>query len=172
MESSYLFMLQLAIVLLAAHVAGVISEKLKQPAVMGQILVGLIFGAGLLDKTELIEQFAHIGVVLLMFIAGLATDVKELMASIKSSSLIALGGIILPAALVFIGIMVILPDHSLIVALFLGLVSTATSVSISVQTLREMKQLRAKQGLMILGAAIIDDVVGIILLSNQCPFRY
>lgn len=165
MESSYLFILQLAIVLLAAHVAGVLSEKLKQPAVMGQILVGLIFGAGLLDKTEIIEQFAHIGVVLLMFIAGLETDVKELMASIKSSSLIALGGIVVPATFVFIAIMVILPTHSIVVALFLGLVSTATSVSISVQTLREMKQLRTKQGLMILGAAIIDDVVGIILLT-------
>lgn len=165
MESSYLFMLQLAFVLFAAHVAGVISEKFKQPAVMGQILVGLLFGAGLMDKTELIEQFAQIGVVFLMFIAGLETDVKELMASIKSSSLIALGGIIVPAALVFIGIMIFYPNQSMVVALFLGIVSTATSVSISVQTLREIKQLRTKQGLMILGAAIIDDVAGIILLT-------
>jgi Kef-type K+ transport system membrane component KefB len=162
MESSYWFMLQLALLLFAANVAGRISEKFKQPAVMGQILIGLVLGAGLMEQTELIEQFAQIGVVFLMFIAGLETDVKELLASIKSSSLIALGGILFPAILVFIGIMVFYPNQSMVVALFLGIVSTA---SISVQTLREIHHLRTKQGLMILGAAIIDDVVGIILLT-------
>lgn len=165
MESNYWFMLQLALLLLAANVAGRISERFKQPAVMGQILIGLVLGAGLMQKTELVEQFAQIGVVFLMFIAGLETDVKELLASIKSSSLIALGGILFPAVFVFIGIMVFFPNQSMVVALFLGIVSTATSVSISVQTLREIHHLRTKQGLMILGAAIIDDVVGIILLT-------
>ncbi|MBM7561289.1 cation:proton antiporter [Fusibacter tunisiensis] len=165
MESSYWFMVQLALILLAANVAGKLSEKFKQPAVMGQILIGLVLGAGLMEKTEIIEQFAQIGVVFLMFIAGLETDVKELLASIKSSSLIALGGIVFPAFLVFAGMMIVFPNQSMLVALFLGIVSTATSVSISVQTLREIHQLRTKQGLMILGAAIIDDIAGIILLT-------
>lgn len=165
MESKYLFLLQLAAILLAAHVAGLISERLKQPAVLGQIIIGLILGAGFMEKTELINQFAEIGVVFLMFIAGLETDVKELVESGKSSSMIAFGGVIVPAVLVFAGMMLIVPSHDKTVALFLGVVATATSVSISVQTLREIGKLRTKQGIMILGAAIIDDVVGIVLLT-------
>ncbi|GAU75724.1 cation:proton antiporter [Fusibacter sp. 3D3] len=165
MESKYMFLLQLAAILLAAHVAGLISERLKQPAVLGQIIIGLILGAGLMEKTELINQFAEIGVVFLMFIAGLETDVKELLESGKSSSIIAFGGIVVPAVLVFVGMMLIIPSHDKTVALFLGIVATATSVSISVQTLREIGKLRTKQGVMILGAAIIDDVVGIVLLT-------
>lgn len=165
MESKYFFLLELGGILLAAHIAGLVSERLKQPAVLGQIVVGLILGAGLMEKTEIINQFAEIGVVFLMFIAGLETDVKELVESSKSSSMIALGGVIVPALLVFLGMILIIPSHDKTVALFLGVVSTATSVSISVQTLREIGQLRTKQGLMILGAAIIDDVVGIILLT-------
>lgn len=165
MESGYFFMLQLAIVLLAAHVGGVVSKKLKQPVVLGQIVVGIILGMGLLEKTSMIHEFAQIGVVLLMFIAGLETDVKELISSIRSSSMIALGGILIPAALVFVSLMVFIPNQSMAVAMFLAIVSTATSVSISVQTLREIHRLRTKQGVMILGAAIIDDVAGIILLT-------
>lgn len=165
MESSYMFMLQIAIVLLAAHVGGAVSKRLKQPVVMGQIVVGIVLGMGFLEKTSIINEFSQIGVVLLMFIAGLETDVKELVASIKSSSMIALGGILLPAGLVFISLMVFIPNQSMAVALFLAIVSTATSVSISVQTLREIHRLRTKQGVMILGAAIIDDVAGIILLT-------
>ena len=165
MESNYLFILQLAIVLGVAHIAGYISEKFNQPAVLGQIVAGLILGAGFLAKTEMIEMFAQIGVILLMFVAGLETDVDELLRSIKSSSLIALGGIIAPAVLVFVSIMLIFPSQSASSAIFLGIVTTATSVSISVQTLKEMDKLRTKQGVMIMGAAIIDDVVGIILLT-------
>lgn len=159
------FLVELAIVLLAAHIGGMISKKLKQPVVLGQIIVGIIMGMTLMKKTATIHDFGQIGVVLLMFVAGLETDVKELMTSIRSSSMIALGGVVLPAVLVFAGIMIVVPGESAVAALFLGIVSTATSVSISVQTLREIHRLRSKQGLMILGAAIIDDVVGIILLT-------
>ena len=165
MDSKYVFLMQLGIVLLGAHLAGLVSERFKQPAVLGQIIVGLIFGMGLLEKTVLIADFAEIGVILLMFIAGLETDVKELIKSSHSSSLIAIGGVVLPAVLVFIGMRLILPSHDVNTALFLAVVCTATSVSISVQTLREIGQLRTKQGVMILGAAIIDDIIGIVLLT-------
>jgi len=165
MESKYLFLFQLGVVLISAHIAGLLSERLKQPAVLGQIIVGLILGAGIVEKTVLISEFAEIGVVLLMFIAGLETDVKELIASSRSSSLIAFGGVALPAILVYFGMWLVLPDHNQTVAMFLAVVATATSVSISVQTLREINQLRTRQGVMILGAAIIDDIVGIILLT-------
>ncbi len=163
--TSEFFLLEIAMVLFAAHLGGMISKKLKQPVVLGQIIVGIILGMGIMEKTEIIHEFGQIGVVLLMFVAGLETDVKELIASIRSSSMIALGGVVFPAVLVFGGLMLFVPNQSVVVALFLGVVSTATSVSISVQTLREIHHLRSKQGLMILGAAIIDDVVGIILLT-------
>lgn len=159
------FLVEIALVLFAAHIGGMISKKLKQPVVLGQIIVGIVIGMTVMKKTETIHDFGQIGVVLLMFVAGLETDVKELVTSIRSSSMIALGGIVFPAVLVFLGMMIFVPSESALVALFLGIVSTATSVSISVQTLREIHKLRSKQGLMILGAAIIDDVVGIILLT-------
>lgn len=159
------FLVEIALVLLVAHVGGMISKKLKQPVVLGQIIVGIIIGMTFMKKTDTIHDFGQIGVVLLMFVAGLETDVKELLTSIRSSSMIALGGVVVPAVFVFLGIMFLIPGESAVVALFMGIVSTATSVSISVQTLREIHRLRSKQGLMILGAAIIDDVVGIILLT-------
>lgn len=165
MESSYLFILELAIILAVAHLAGMLSSKFKQPVVLGQIIAGIIIGVGFMEKTEMIEVFAQIGVILLMFIAGLETDVDELRRSVRSSSLIATAGVILPAVLVFISIMLFFPGHDQSSAIFLGIVTTATSVSISVQTLREIGKLKTRQGVMILGAAIIDDVIGIVLLT-------
>lgn len=162
------FILDLGIILLAAHIGGTISRKFKQPAVLGQIIVGIILGMGIMTKTESIENFAELGVIFLMFIAGLETDVNELRESSKSSSLIALGGILAPSIFVFTGMYVYTSDFK--TSIFMGIVATATSVSISVQTLREIGQLRTRQGISILGAAIIDDVIGIILLTLAVGF--
>lgn len=164
MESNLDFLLQMCIILAAATLGGFISKKLGQPAVLGQILAGIVLGIAAVEKTEFIESIAEIGVIFLMFIAGLETDVKELLDSGKSSSMIALGGVIMPALFVFTG-MYLITGGALSLALFMAVISTATSVSISVQTLREMNQLRTKQGISILGAAIIDDIVGIVLLT-------
>ena len=163
MESNLQYILNLGIILLAANVGGVISKKFKQPAVLGQIIAGIILGIGIVEKTEFVEQLGEIGVIFLMFIAGLETDVNELKESGKSSSLVALGGVLTPALFVTGGSYLITGD--IISSLFMGIISTATSVSISVQTLREIGRLRTKQGVTILGAAIIDDIVGIILLT-------
>ncbi len=163
MESKLGFLFDIGIILLAANIGGIISKKLKQPVVLGQILVGLILGMGILEKTETVSQLAEIGVVFLMFIAGLETDVNELKASGRSSSLIALGGVLIPFILVFAGMYIV--TSNFLASLFMGVIATATSVSISVQTLREIDQMRSRQGIGILGAAIIDDVVGIILLT-------
>lgn len=164
MESNLDFLLQLCLILGAATLGGFISKRLGQPEVLGQILAGIVLGVATLEKTEFIESIAEIGVIFLMFIAGLETDVKELLDSGKSSSMIALGGVIAPAILVFIG-MYFFTHGEMGHALFMAVISTATSVSISVQTLREMNQLRTRQGISILGAAIIDDIVGIVLLT-------
>ncbi len=163
MESKLLFIFEIGCILLAANIGGIVSRRLKQPAVLGQIIAGVILGLGILHKTPMIESLGEIGVIFLMFIAGLETDVKELKASSKSSSLIAFGGVVLPLILVastsyfFTG--------SWQESLFMGVISTATSVSISVQTLRELRRLATPEGIGILGAAIIDDVVGIVLLT-------
>lgn len=168
MESKYIFLLEIGIILLAANIGGIISKKLKQPAVLGQIVAGIILGLGIMHKTELIEHLAEIGVIFLMFIAGLETDVEELKASSKSSSLIALGGVVLPFGFVAGGVYFVTKDVN--TSLFMGVIATATSVSISVQTLREIGQLRTRQGITILGAAIMDDIVGIILLTIMIGF--
>jgi len=163
MHSKLAFILEIGVILLAANIGGLISRKLKQPAVLGQIVAGIILGLGIMEKTAIIEHMGEIGVIFLMFIAGLETDVKELQESSKSSSLIAVGGVVMPLALVTSGTYFVTRD--LTASMFMGIISTATSVSISVQTLRELSQLRTRQGISILGAAIIDDIVGIILLT-------
>lgn len=164
MHSNLNFLVQLCIILTAATFGGYISKKLGQPAVLGQIIVGILLGLFSLGELNFIDNIAQIGVIFLMFIAGIETDVKELIDSGKSSSMIALGGVLAPGLLVFGGMYLINPEN-IGIALFMGVISTATSVSISVQTLREMNQLRTKQGISILGAAIIDDIAGIILLT-------
>jgi len=160
--------LDIAVILLFASVGGTISQKLKQPAVLGQIVAGLILGPSVLNlisTTESIHHMAEIGVILLMFIAGLETDISDLKASSKSSTLIALGGVLLPMGLGMLSLLVMKPEAPLTEGLFVGIILTATSVSITVEALRDLGKLRTKQGIGILGAAIIDDVVGIILLT-------
>jgi Kef-type K+ transport system membrane component KefB len=162
-ESKFAFLLHIGIILLAANIGGIISRRFKQPAVLGQILAGLVLGMGIIEKTDTISHLAEIGVVFLMFIAGLETDVNELKASGKSSSMIALGGVVTPFLLVAGGIYFV--TGNMLSSIFMGVIATATSVSISVQTLREIGKMRSKQGIGILGAAIIDDVIGIVLLT-------
>lgn len=163
MNSELVFIFDIAIILLLAMLAGMLAKRLNQPEVLGQIIVGIILGAGLMTKTSSIEEIGKIGVIFLMFIAGLETDIDELKESGKSSSLIALGGILVPS--IFVSITTYLVTKNFEASIFMGIVSTATSVSISVQTLKEIGHLRSREGIAILGAAIIDDVVGIIMLT-------
>ncbi|QSQ08431.1 Na(+)/H(+)-K(+) antiporter GerN [Koleobacter methoxysyntrophicus] len=159
-------LLELAVILLTTKIMGFISKRFAQPAVLGELLAGLILGPsllGIIKDSSMLRDLAEIGVILLMFIAGLETDVQELAESGKSSSLTALGGVILPLAggtlfALYFG-------KTLTQSLFLGTVLTATSVSISVQTLMEMNKLKSREGITILGAAVIDDILGIIILT-------
>lgn len=163
MENHLEFVIHLGLLLLAANVGGMISKKLKQPAVLGQIIAGIILGFGFMEQTEFITQISEIGVIFLMFIAGLETDVKELKATGKSSATVALMGVVVP--MLFVSTTAYYITGNLISSLIVGLISIATSVSISVQTLKEIGFLRSKQGVGILGAAIIDDIIGVILLT-------
>ena len=166
-----MFLLKLSVVLIAAELGGYICRKLKQPTVLGQLIMGIIIGPsllGLVQNTETLNHLSELGVILLMFIAGLETDLDELMESGRSSTMIAIGGILLPLVL---GIMTAMAfGRTIIEGFFIGVILTATSVSISVETLREIDRLKTKQGTAILGAAVIDDVIGIILLTLATGF--
>ena len=163
LESTLQFLLDIGILILGANIGGLISQKLKQPAVLGQIVIGIILGMGILEKSLFINHMSELGVIFLMFIAGLETDVRELQSSIKSSTTIAVAGIIAP--IVLVGGASYIITGNVVSSIFLGVISTATSVGISVQTLKELGHLQSRQGIGILGAAIIDDIIGIILLT-------
>jgi Kef-type K+ transport system membrane component KefB len=170
--------LQLAIILIvilfAAKLAGYISHRLGQPTVLGELLVGLILGPSLLDithlpfisdthLTETIIQLGDFGVLLLMFLAGMELEISELAGNFKVSAYSGTLGVVLPVGLGWGAGLLLHMDSS--AALFLGLTMGATSVSISVQTLMELKVLRSRVGLGLLGAAVFDDILVIVALS-------
>ncbi|MUT68408.1 cation:proton antiporter [Paenibacillus sp. NEAU-GSW1] len=165
------FILYLMLIILATKAAGALSVKLGQPSVLGKLLAGIVLGPAILGwvkPDDFIGHFAEIGVLLLMFIAGLETDVEQLRRNWRSSFAVAVGGIILP----FIGGYGLAEAFGLTKdqALFLGLLLCATSVSISVQTLKEMDKLGSREGTTILGAAVVDDVIVVVLLAVMMSF--
>lgn len=160
------FLIQLAIIIASVKLIGSLSDKLGQPTVFGKLLIGIIIGPsflGLVHETETLKLLSEIGVIILMFLAGLETDVDEFKKAGFAATLTALGGVILPMAAGSLYSMA--SGHQGFVPLFIGTVLTATSVSISAQTLKELGRLRSKVGMTILGAAVIDDVLGIIVLT-------
>lgn len=166
-----LLILQLAIILIASKIAGSLSVRLKQPSVLGKLLIGIVLGPsvlGLINETDALEEFSQIGVILLMFIAGLETDIDEFKRTGKASTYVGFGGIVVPLVLGYIAGIIL--NLSIMESWFLGLLLSATSVSISVQALKEMNQLKTREGTTILGAAVIDDVVVIIALAFLMSF--
>lgn len=166
-----MLILQLAIILVFSKIAGDISVKLGQPSVLGKLLVGILIGPsllGLVTETETLKEFSQLGVILLMFIAGLETEVDEFKRTGKASTFVGVGGIVFPLLVGYLA--GILLGLSTMQSWFLGLLLSATSVSISVQALKEMNQLKSREGTTILGAAVIDDVVVIIALAFLMSF--
>lgn len=156
---------------MATKLAGVISVRLGQPSVLGKLIIGVIIGPAVFDwvqNTEVIKALSHIGVLLLMFIAGLETDLKELNRNKNSSLAVAFGGVILPLIGGYLSGIVIGMDQSH--AIFLGLLLCATSVSISVQTFKELGQLQSREGTTVLGAAIADDIIVVVALAFMMSF--
>ena len=165
--------LALALMIAASKAAGMASKRIGLPAVFGELLVGLLLGPTLIDMLhwfpaadhihEVVKVLAELGVIFLMLLAGLETNLAEMRRVGVAATLGATGGVFLPLAAgtgvsLFFG-------YELFPALFIGTVLTATSVSISAQTLMEMGQLRTRAGTTILGAAVLDDVMGIVVLS-------
>lgn len=159
-------LVKILIVLISTKLAGDLSARCGQPTVLGKLLVGVLIGPALLgwiDNSHLIRELSEIGVLLLMFLAGLETNIVQLNKNRKSSAAVALGGIIFPLAGGYIIGTIFNMNH--LSALFLGLILSATSVSITVQTLREVGKLKTREGTTILGAAIVDDVLVVVLLA-------
>lgn len=168
--------LVLALLLSAAKLAGALSIRLGQPAVLGELLAGLmlgptvlnLFGWPILHDEHLQEQIFHLaelGVILLMFIAGLEIEVGELMGSFKVAVIAGILGVVVPLLMGTTLTWYWPNGYSLGGSLFVGVILTATSVSISAQTLLELGRLHSRVGLALLGAAVVDDVLVILILS-------
>lgn len=174
---SYSFLLFLSIILISTKVLGLFSRKIHMPAVVGALAAGVILGPSCLGMITLegstgvfLEEMAEIGVILLMFNAGLETDLSELKKNGVASFVTAMIGVAVPLLGGFLGYALFFQTDftnygEVLKAVFVGVVLTATSVSITVETLRELGKLKGKVGTTILGAAVIDDIVGIIVLT-------
>lgn len=174
---NYEFLLWIALILISTKVLGLLCKAVNLPEVVGALLAGVILGPSALnlmsmqgDTGTLLGYVAEMGVIFLMFSAGLDTDLKELKANLGASFVTALIGVIVPLIGGMIGYALYFGEDlsnydQMLQSLFVGVVLTATSVSITVETLREMGKLSGKVGMTILGAAIIDDILGMIVLA-------
>ena len=180
--NSYYFLFEISLILFSTKLLGLISRRIKLPQVVGALLAGIIIGPGVLNlvvESEFIMQLSEIGVIFLMFIAGLETDIDALKKQGKACFTIAILGVLIPFALGLgttylfgkFGMQDVVGDSNLFLeSVFVGVILTATSVSITVETLREMGKLNSNVGNALLGAAIIDDILGIIALSVVSSF--
>lgn len=167
----YGYLMSIALILLSTKLLGLFSKKIRLPQVVGALLAGVILGPaclGVVHSTEMLANLSEIGVIVLMFAAGLETDIDELKKSGLSSFVIALCGVLVPlaggtVAAYFFNDKTL--DNFMLQNIFIGIILTATSVSITVETLKEMGKLSTRAGNAILGAAIIDDILGIIALT-------
>ena len=158
--------LELAIVLVVAKLFGYLTLRLGFPAALGQLIGGIIIGPSLLNLVaydEGVRLVAELGVVMLLFLAGLETDIEEFKHVGVSAFIVAVIGVIVPFILGYVGALAW--GYSDIQALFLGGILTATSVGLTTSILMEMKKLRSRVGTTILAAAVVDDVLGIIILT-------
>ena len=169
----------LAIILFFAKCLGILARKVKAPQVVGQILAGLLVGPcafGWVTQNDFILQMAEIGVIILMFSVGLESDLKELLKTGPIAFLIACFGVVVPlvaGALLYMGFYGVSPwgSENFYKAVFIGTIMTATSVSITVASLQELGKIKSKAGTTIVSAAIIDDILGIIVLTFVVGFK-
>lgn len=181
----YDYLLDLALILLSTKVLGLFSQRFRMPQVVGALVAGLLLGPavlGIIEETNFLHTTASVGVIVIMFTSGMETDINELKRCGKSAFLVALAGVLLPLVGGFV-VGYFFNDPTLLVNntpgpqgtlflqnIFLGIILTATSVSITVETLRELGKLKSKVGSAILGAAIIDDILGILGLTIVTSF--
>lgn len=173
----YSFLLVIAAIMLSTKILGLASERVHMPQVVGALIAGLLIGPsvfGIVGESDFLTKTAEIGVILLMFTAGLDTNMQDLKNTGISALVIAAIGVVVPfigGAACYLAFYNDATDSlNMLKAAFIGVVLTATSVSITVETLREMGKLKSKVGTAIMGAAVIDDVLGIIVLTVLTGF--
>lgn len=173
MDDGIRYLLDLAIILFAAKLFGIAGKKVGIPEVVGEILAGLVVGStvlGFVKESDFLSKMAEIGVIMLMFEAGLGTNLKELKKSGLKATLIACAGVLVP---IILGVVIFMSFYGFDAfgsdrfnkGLFIGTIMSATSVSITVAALKELGKLNDTVGTTIVSAAIIDDVIGIIVLT-------
>ena len=166
------FFLYLLVILLTARVFAELATRLQAPSVIGELFAGVVLGPSLLgwiEPVEAIKLMAEIGIILLLFEVGLETDVKRLVRTGLKSFVVAIAGFVLPLILGFVlGYWVF--GLSLLVSLFIGGTLTATSIGITVRVLSDLKRQQAPEGQIVLGAAVLDDVLGVVLLALLYEF--
>lgn len=170
---AYAIFKNLCIIIVAAKLFGIAARKIKVPQVVGEIIAGLVIGPsvlGIVDQSDFLTQVAEIGVVLLMFTAGLGTNLHDLVRTGPKAFAIACAGVLVPlvgGTLLYMAVYGFSPWGSpdFYRAVFIGVIMTATSVSITVQALKELGKLSSEVGTTIVSAAIIDDVIGIVVLT-------
>ena len=175
----YGFLVSVAIIMLSTKILGDLTKKVSMPQVVGALLAGVIIGPtglGIIAETDFISYTAEIGVIMLMFLAGLDTDIHEIKRNSVACIVVACIGVVVPliggtACYYFFFESGAEDYQSILKAVFVGVVLTATSVSITVEALREMGKLDGKVGNAILGAAVIDDIIGIIVLTIVSSFK-
>ena len=175
----YNYLLSLCLILLSTKVLSLVSRRAQLPQVVGALMAGLFFGPAVLGAlttdlfgmqlcimpTELLDRIAELGVIVIMFTAGMETNVKDLQESGKAGFVVALSGVLVPLGMGAALMLVFEPGISLVSAIFVGAVLTATSVSITVETLKELGKMTTKVGNTTLAAALIDDILGLICLT-------
>lgn len=169
----YKLYLDIAIILFSTKFLGIVLKRIGLPEVVGAILAGFILGPTLLGVVkggDFLQGLAEIGVVLIMFTAGMETNIKQIKETGKASFYITILGVIVPIGMGFVLACLFnggfnAPADQLLNNLFIGVVLTATSVSITVATLKEMGKMSGKIGTSIVSAAILDDIIGLIILS-------
>lgn len=170
--NTHTFFLSLLAILLTARLMAEIAVRLKAPSVIGELAAGVILGPSLLgwlQPNDVLKLLAEIGIILLLFEVGLETDVRRLANSGRESVAVAVGGFLVPFVLGF-GLAYWWFDLSPLVSLFIGGTLTATSIGITIRVLADLKRQQEKEGQIVLGAAVLDDVLGVVLLALLYEF--
>ncbi len=169
---AHTFFLYLLIILLSARLFAELAVRLKSPSVIGELFAGIVIGPSLfgwIEPVEALKLMAEIGIILLLFEVGLSTDIKRLIRSGRKSTIVAIVGFIAPLLFGF-SIAFWLFELSLLVSLFIGGTLTATSIGITVRVLTDLKINNSHQGQIVLGAAVLDDILGVMLLALLYEF--
>lgn len=162
----YEYLLDIGLILVVVKIFTMITQKVKMPKVLGGLIAGIVLGPAILNVVQnntILEALSKFGIILIMFLAGMETSIKKFIVNSNKYVIIALIGVIVPLILGTIGSVIYIQDIK--TNLFFGAVITATSVSITVETLIEMKKIKSSVGLAILGAGVVDDIIGILFLT-------